>query len=477
MPESKAADAPFKAKPIEHVRVCTAYGAGYYYVPGTNTCLKIGMYIRFQLETESFAGGHPYNVGPMGRYTRTESPYLVHRIRGALTMDSRTQTDYGTLRSYFRFGSEQTYPLAQDQIVFMDRAFIQFGGFTVGRADSFFDFFSTGRYNYTGGRIGSHLFPTGIMVFGHTWDLGKGLSATIAIEDGGAAAAGNAGNNAAARGRITVDLDSTPFGLGYITVDNGSYAMPDIVGNVRIDQPWGSAQIKGALQQNRGGYYSFVGGEPGCPSMVLSNSVACGHPEDKIGWAVGAGIVLNVPDLPGDTVGAEFVYAEGATGYTTRSTMAWRMWGSGNSLGFGWPTDSVFANGTDLELTRSWSVIAAGEHRWNPQWRTSLYGGYQAIEYNANATAMICSRATIVGTVTQNCDPDLGWLHVGTRTQWNPHPYLDVGLDLAYLRLFSAFAGPGVTTIADGARPAGPVVIEDQATFNAYFRVQYNFLP
>jgi hypothetical protein len=28
------------------VRVCTAYGAGYFYIPGTDTCLKVGGYLR-----------------------------------------------------------------------------------------------------------------------------------------------------------------------------------------------------------------------------------------------------------------------------------------------------------------------------------------------------------------------------------------------------------------------------------------------
>lgn len=475
---AQAADPPVKAKPIEYVKVCNMYGAGYYAVPGTNTCLKIGMFIRYQHESESFSGGVQYTTTQLARFTRTDSPYLVHRVRTALTVDGRTQTEYGTLRTYIRVGAEQTYPLAGDQIVFFDRAFIQFAGFTVGRTDSFYDFFSNGRYNYTGNRVGSHMFAAfGQTVLGYTWQLGNGFSASLSIEDGGAAAAGNAGNNPAARGKVTVDLDNSPLGLGSFTLDNGSYAMPDIVANVRVDQPWGSAQIKGALHQNRGGYYSFVPGQPGCPSAILSNSVSCGHPEDKLGWAVGAGVMLNIPGMPGDSFGAEINYAEGATGYTTRSTQAWRSWGAGNSIGVGWATDSVFANATGLELTRSWGVIAGGEHRWNPQWRTSLYGGFESIEHNATAKALICSRASFSGLTASNCDPDVSWWQIGSRTQWNPHPYLDVGLDVQYLRLNTAFAGAGTVTVADGARPAGPVVIEDQGIVTWHFRVQYNFLP
>jgi hypothetical protein len=57
----------------------------------------------------------------------------------------------------------------------------------------------------------------------------------------------------------------------------------------------------------------------------------------------------------------------------------------------GWLSDGVFTNGTDIELTRAWSITAAYEHRWNPRWKTSLYGGYANIAYNDTATGIINS--------------------------------------------------------------------------------------
>ena len=40
---ARAADLPAaQAAPIEYVRVCDAYGAGFFYIPGTETCLRIG---------------------------------------------------------------------------------------------------------------------------------------------------------------------------------------------------------------------------------------------------------------------------------------------------------------------------------------------------------------------------------------------------------------------------------------------------
>ena len=43
---AQAADLPIKAKPVEYVKVCNSYGAGFFYIPGTDTCLKVGGYLR-----------------------------------------------------------------------------------------------------------------------------------------------------------------------------------------------------------------------------------------------------------------------------------------------------------------------------------------------------------------------------------------------------------------------------------------------
>ena len=43
---AQAADLPLKAKAVEYVRICSLYGAGFYYMPGTDTCIKLGGYLR-----------------------------------------------------------------------------------------------------------------------------------------------------------------------------------------------------------------------------------------------------------------------------------------------------------------------------------------------------------------------------------------------------------------------------------------------
>ena len=54
MSGAQAADLPVKAKAVEYVRICSLYGAGFFYIPGTDTCIKLGGYLRIDT---TFNGG------------------------------------------------------------------------------------------------------------------------------------------------------------------------------------------------------------------------------------------------------------------------------------------------------------------------------------------------------------------------------------------------------------------------------------
>src|SRR5208283_3674798 len=100
---------------VEYVRVCSLYGAGFFYAPGTNTCIKFGMIIRVQVESDAGAGGQVIGSASggeqtQGRFTRADTNDINFRNRIYFSMDARTQTEYGTLRSYFRMGIAQTTP-------------------------------------------------------------------------------------------------------------------------------------------------------------------------------------------------------------------------------------------------------------------------------------------------------------------------------------------------------------------------------
>ena len=98
---AQAADLPVKAKPVEYVKICSLYGAGFYYIPGTDTCIRIGGHIRAEVSINSRGSGTQdwavANTGNNGQ-TRDRDVFWA-RNRVFLHTDTRTQTSFGTLRT------------------------------------------------------------------------------------------------------------------------------------------------------------------------------------------------------------------------------------------------------------------------------------------------------------------------------------------------------------------------------------------
>ena len=99
MSGAQAADLPVKAKAVEYVRICSLYGAGFYYIPGTDTCIKIGGYVRAETAfntNSTFNGAYNSGGGARNRYSNS----FVTRSRQDLNMDTRTATEYGVVRTF-----------------------------------------------------------------------------------------------------------------------------------------------------------------------------------------------------------------------------------------------------------------------------------------------------------------------------------------------------------------------------------------
>jgi hypothetical protein len=67
---AQAADLPVKAKAVEYVRICSLYGAGFWYIPGTDTCIKVGGYLRVDTTFNGGAHGQPAWNGDLGQQNR-----------------------------------------------------------------------------------------------------------------------------------------------------------------------------------------------------------------------------------------------------------------------------------------------------------------------------------------------------------------------------------------------------------------------
>jgi hypothetical protein len=398
----QAADLPVKARPVEYVKACNIYGAGFWYVPGTDTCIKFGTYARINFVYGNGGSGVPLGTPNQllsdsavantistvaGRNDRMETNEFGFSAAGGLSMDARTQTEYGILRSFIDLASNSstvangggTSPSSGAGVTF-DRAFIQFAGFTAGRIRSFFDVVAPGPFGLSAYRTSGDTAGGGTVAMAYTFQLPSGWSFSASVEDGGyinggrgrsdinlnamANAAGNPGFNA--QGVIAGDGGYGPFSLGAITTDNRSSQFPDIVGALRLDQDWGFFQVAGAAHDNSAGYYYNPNVIPcsggaiilsnGCgtgPSAINGGNGATstnGHPADKMGWAAIAGFtVVNPFGLAGDTLAAEGVYSSGASGYATKANGPWLIYGPqspgiAGKVGVGWVADGVFTN-------------------------------------------------------------------------------------------------------------------------------------
>jgi hypothetical protein len=508
---AQAADLPVKAKPVEYVKVCSLYGAGFYYIPGTDICLKLYGYVRYQADygTSSITAG-PF-AGSNVANNRLATQDWAGRARTIVGFDTRQQTAYGTLRAYMNVGFTKDTNANAGYVatagiptpMYANRAFIQLAGFTWGLATSYFDFVSTAAVAYNAGF--THAPDTGDagqLVAAYTATLGNGVSASLSFEQ---SRRNNTSNlNLAAFGVPTgafVGDNLSPSITTFAVVagtNNNSSNLPDVVGNLRIDQAWGSAQIAGALHDVGAGYYSAAPAP--FPGVVAENN---GHPGDKWGWAITPGLKVNFPMIgPGDYFQGALVYTQGAVRYASNTPIGGGSLGyyNGNKFAFGQAPDAVFqgnAAGTagflgtgifdnSIHLTTAWSVFASYEHFWTPALRTDLYGSYLAVRFDSTANTMMCAgfAAAIpgAGTPATGCNMNWNQWDIGTRSQWNITKDFYIGLDVIYSRLETAtLGGTGSYTIAPSATLGKPL----QAGYNTSnenavtgaFRVHRDIVP
>ena len=154
----QAADLPVKkAAPVEYVRVCTAFGAGFFYIPGTDTCLRVGGRARFEYSYGQQRSRGVYSQTTFAPVSNSNADVSGFRGQGRLNLDARTQTAYGTLRAFVRLeignlSGANTFAPARlsdkrspsrigrrhirprTNLRYPDKAFIQFAGITAGRA-------------------------------------------------------------------------------------------------------------------------------------------------------------------------------------------------------------------------------------------------------------------------------------------------------------------------------------------------------
>ncbi len=255
-----AADLPVAPEPVDYVRVCDVHGTGFFYIPGTETCLQVGGDVRSR-----------YQYSDADANTRGTPGPSTWSARGRIWLDARNDSEWGTVRTYIRYTGSTDDQGASGGAVELDRAFIQVGNFVTGYAASFMNL-TYGAYaiNNVYGTFDS---DNTTWLAGYTFEFGNGAYLTVSVE-----APENGGINL---------LDTAADTVTDIT---GGTVWPDAGFNLGINQDWGSAGIVAGVHQVR-------------PSLTG------GGPDSEIGWFVGGGAEFNV--LSTTQIGGTAFYSDG----------------------------------------------------------------------------------------------------------------------------------------------------------------------
>ena len=523
---AQAADLPVKAAAVEYVKVCSLYGAGFFYIPGTDTCIKLGGYLRVDTTFNGAVYGQPAWNGDLGQHNRYMDDWSA-RSRMALTVDTRTATEYGVVRTFAQtdwqfttlgnstfnpntvnlaapIGSSNLLDTVGGGYVAVELVFLQFAGFTFGKSASAY---STPWHGYPGNNtsylLGGNTNVTGVNNIQYTYQFGNGVSATVGLDD------------PVVFNRTVVANLNLPLGAtGGIQNAYAGVHAPDFVGNIRIDQAWGLFQISGAVHEVNGSYNilnSSLVGLPGTTAVFgVSPAVAAaagatglagaapttlseisGHPSDKWGGSVMAALqIKNIPWGAGDDIKMDASWAKGDTKNviaTNSTSPSFAMFGSTGapgayqSVGFGATTDAVWLptfNGGDgsLHLTTAYGFRGAYNHNWDPYWSSSLFGSYSAVRYDGTAKLEFCSVYVVGKAVSADfvCNPDFNVSQLGVVTRWTPVKNLTFSAEAQWFHLDQKLQGTALLT-GTPPKPTTRYEYKDQDTYYLNVRVQRNF--
>ncbi len=350
---------------VDYVKVCDAYGAGFFYIPGGETCLKLSGYVRAEYRTGdtsatyTFFGSKTNYAGPYSWGDNTSRNAFFSRGRALLDVDARTNTEFGLLRSFIEVLWTVNTGSGGSVTTALDNAYVQWGGLTAGRTQTYFDFFTGFAY---GAVFGYDTSARRVNLLAYSVGLGNGVTASLSLED----------TTTSTSRRFDGAYEGLAADVPLNGVQYGGNRVPDVVGALKIQQAWGSAQLMGQVHQVWG---LPVNGER--------------RGQEEWGYAIGAGVILNLPMIaPGDQVAVQAAYGEGTPGTVFSPSLLFRGGNVSGTLNGATVTGSLANLGADavydargnMHLTEAWSVYGGYRHNFSPIWQHNLNIGYVDVD-------------------------------------------------------------------------------------------------
>ena len=413
---AQAADLPSKkAAPATYVKICDAYGAGFFYIPGSDTCVKLGGYVR--AEYQYVPGKNVINAttGAISQSAKNLSE-TGFETRGRIDVDARTPTALGTARTFVRLRAANTSGIrnaaATDKGIFdatkdasstgiaIESALVQWAGFTFGIAPENYAMMPSMIYNanpWAG-------FPNGMKQIAYTTNFGGGISATIALED-------------------RQDFGYAKGATAFQKVSTGA----NVVANMRMDQTWGFAAVHGLIGNN----------SLDKATIDTTTTIANGGDKTYSSFAVGATVNFKLPMIAaGDQVWFTANYTKGALGNILSDGGLSVMASASNkrlNSGVVRSDTNLVKTGTvgtvsTFDSTTGWNVATAMTHYWAKDWRSNVSAGY--VEMNPPTSAM-----------TTTWGKGKLWEVAGSII-YSPVKDFDIGLELQYANLKNKMQNP-----------------------------------
>jgi len=312
---AQAADAIMAAapEPVEYVRVCDAFGTGYFYIPGTETCLKIGGYVRVDVKGGDLLGLDANQDGDGDSWST--------RARFTFRTDTKSDTELGVLHTFtetrFNFDNgvsdfNSTGDNGDGTAISLNYAYIELGGFRVGKTESEFTRLAFYGNGYAGGVIQDTLVgygPFDATQISYTYTGPSGFVATLALEDD------NAGSD-----------DSRDIGVvgAPVLVNEGNY-IPDVIAGLgykggafglavvgAYDESLGDGAVKVRADATFGrvsaflmGGWSSNGDETGEHGCTVSSVTSCGSNHYAVwggDWAIWGGLSADLTERVGSNI-------------------------------------------------------------------------------------------------------------------------------------------------------------------------------